>query len=302
MNNKNKELGRGIKALIRDDISSGNDISNAMLSIEKIIPNKKNPRKNFNFEKLEELKQSIFQHGILQPLIVRKIENGKYEVIAGGRRFEAITQLFKEHKDLRFKEIPVFIKDVNSEEEIMELALIENLQRDDLNPIEEAMAYYELKENHNMNDKEIGNRIGKSRSAISNMIRLLSFNKSEEGRVIIEALKNSKVTIGQVRPLLDLNPKIQKSLFKKIQDRDMSARQVEKVAKKYKDLGISKVQIKNQSSEDWEELVAIYIMNLSKHLETSINITKNKNGSGKITIDYRHEEELARIIKNKILK
>lgn len=302
MNNKNKELGKGIKALIRDDISLGNDISNVMVSIEKIIPNKKNPRKNFNKEKLEELKQSIFQHGILQPLIVRRVEDDKYEVIAGGRRFEAITQLFKEHKDLRFKEIPVFIKDVNSEEEIMELALIENLQRDDLNPIEEAMAYYELKENHNMNDKEIANRIGKSRSTISNMIRLLSFNKSEEGKVIVEALKNSKVTIGQVRPLLDLNPKIQKFLFKKVQDRDMSARQVEREAKKYKDLGASKVQIKNQSSEDWEELVAIYIANLSKHLETSINITKNKNGSGKITIDYRHEEELAQIIKNKILK
>lgn len=302
MNNKNKELGKGIKALIRDDISLGNDISNVMVSIEKIIPNKKNPRKNFNKEKLEELKQSIFQHGILQPLIVRRVEDDKYEVIAGGRRFEAITQLFKEHKDLRFKEIPVFIKDVNSEEEIMELALIENLQRDDLNPIEEAMAYYELKENHNMNDKEIASRIGKSRSTISNMIRLLSFNKSEEGKVIVEALKNSKVTIGQVRPLLDLNPKIQKFLFKKVQDRDMSARQVEREAKKYKDLGASKVQIKNQSSEDWEELVAIYIANLSKHLETSINITKNKNGSGKITIDYRHEEELAQIIKNKILK
>ena len=200
MNNKNKELGKGIKALIRDDISLGNDISNVMVSIEKIIPNKKNPRKNFNKEKLEELKQSIFQHGILQPLIVRRVEDDKYEVIAGGRRFEAITQLFKEHKDLRLKEIPVFIKDVNSEEEIMELALIENLQRDDLNPIEEAMAYYELKENHNMNDKEIASRIGKSRSTISNMIRLLSFNKSKEGKVIVEALKNSKVTIGQVRP------------------------------------------------------------------------------------------------------
>jgi len=302
MNNKNKELGKGIKALIREDISLGDDVSNAMVSIKKIIPNKKNPRKNFNKEKLEELKQSILQHGILQPLVVRKIKDDKYEVIAGGRRFEAINQLFEEHKDLRFKEIPVFIKDVNSQEEIMELALIENLQRDDLNPIEEAMAYYELKESHNMNDKEIANRIGKSRSTISNMIRLLSFNKTQEGKVIVEALKNLKVTIGQVRPLLDLNPKIQKSLFKKIQDKDMSARQVEKVVKKYKDLGVNKVQIKNQNSEDWEELVAIYIMNLSKHLETSINITKNKNGSGKITIDYRHEEELAQIIKNKILK
>jgi len=302
MNNKNKELGKGIKALIREDISLGDASSNIMMSIEKVIPNRKNPRKNFNKEKLEELKQSILQHGILQPLVVRKIEDDKYELIAGGRRFEAITQLFKEYKDLKFKEIPVFIKNVNSEEEMMELALIENLQRDDLNPIEEAMAYHELKENHNMSDKEIANHIGKSRSTISNMIRLLSFNKTEEGKVIVDALKNSKVTIGQVRPLLDLNPKIQKSIFKKIQDRNMSARQVEKEAKRYKDLGASKIQRKNQNSEDYEELIAIYIVNLSRYLETSINITKNKNGKGKITIDYQNEEELAQIIKNKILK
>jgi len=302
MNNKNKELGKGIKALIREDISLGDAPSNIMMSIEKVIPNRKNPRKNFNKEKLEELKQSILQHGILQPLVVRKIEDDKYELIAGGRRFEAITQLFKEYKDLKFKEIPVFVKDVNSEKEMMELALIENLQRDDLNPIEEAMAYHELKENHNMSDKEIANHIGKSRSTISNMIRLLSFNKTEEGKVIVDALKNSKVTIGQVRPLLDLNPKIQKSIFKKIQDRNMSARQVEKEAKRYKDLGASKIQRKNQNSEDYEELIAIYIVNLSRYLETSINITKNKNGKGKITIDYQNEEELAQIIKNKILK
>ena len=192
MNNKNKELGRGIKALIREDLSLDNDSSNIMISIEKIVPNKKNPRKIFDKKKLENLKQSIFQHGILQPLIVRKIGDNKYELIAGGRRFEAITQLFKEHNDLKFKEIPVFVRDVKKEVEMTELALIENLQRADLNPIEEAMAYHELKQSYSMSDKEIADRIGKSRSTISNMIRLLSFNKTEEGKVIVDALKNSK--------------------------------------------------------------------------------------------------------------
>ena len=120
--------------------------------------------------------------------------------------------------------------------------------------------------------------------------------------MITDALKNLKVTIGQVRPLLDLNPKIQKALFKKIQDREMSSRQVEKEVKKYKNLDISKIQKKTQNSEDWEELVAIYTIKLSKYLETPIDIRKNKNGKGKIIIDYQDEEELSQIIKNKILK
>ena len=301
-NKNNKELGKGIKALIRDDLISENDSSNAMISIDQIIPNKRNPRKNFDKEKLEELKQSIFQHGILQPLVVRKIDNNKYELIAGGRRFKAITQLFKEHNESRFKEIPAFVRDVKSEVEMTELALIENLQRSDLNPIEEARAYYELKENYNMSNDEIANRIGKGRSTISNMIRLLSFNKTKQGKLIIDALEKLKVTVGQVRPLLDMSPNIQKALFKKIQDRGMSSRQVEKEVKKYKDLVSSQIQKKSQKNQNWDEVAAIYIMNLSKYLETSISIRKNKNGTGRVIIDYQSDEELAQIINNKILK
>ena len=303
MKNKiNKELGKGIKALIRDNLGSENDSSNATISIDKIIPNKRNPRKIFNKEKLDELKQSIFQHGILQPLVVRKIDNNKYELIAGGRRFRAISQLFKEHNELRFKEVPAYIRQVESEVEMTELALIENLQRSDLNPIEEAVAYYELKENYSMSNEEIANRIGKSRSTISNMIRLLSFNKTKEGKVIIDALEKFNVTVGQVRPLLDMSPNIQKALFRKIQDRGMSSRQVEKEVKKYKDLELSQIQKKSQNKDDWHEQVAIYVMNLSKYLETSVSIRKNKNGIGKVIISYQDEEELAQIIKNKILK
>jgi ParB family chromosome partitioning protein len=303
MKNKiNKELGKGIKALIRDNMASENDSSNVILSINKIIPNKKNPRKNFDKQKLEELKQSIFQHGILQPLVVRKIDKKKYELIAGGRRFEAITQLFKEHNELRFKEVPVFVRKVENEVEMTELALIENLQRSDLNPIEEALAYHELKENYNMSNEEIASRIGKSRSTVSNMIRLLSFNKTKEGKVIVDALEKFNVTVGQVRPLLDMSPNIQKALFRKIQNIGMSSRQVEREVKKYKDLGLSQIQKKSQIKDEWDEQAAIYILKLSKYLETSVSIRKNKNGIGKVIINYQSEQELAQIIKNKILK
>ena len=303
MKNKiNKELGKGIKALIRDNLGSENDPFNVILSIDKIIPNKNNPRKNFDKKKLEELKQSIFQHGILQPLVVRKIDNNKYELIAGGRRLEAMTQLFKEHNELRFKEAPVFVRKVEKEVEMTELALIENLQRSDLNPIEEALAYHELKHNYNMSDEEIASRIGKSRSTVSNMIRLLSFNKTKQGKVIVDALEKFNVTVGQVRPLLDMSPNIQKALFRMIQDRGMSSRQVEREVKRYKDLGLSKIQKKSQNQVDWDKQAAIYIKNLSKYLDTTVSIRKNKNGIGKVIINYQSEEELAQIIKNKILK
>ena len=134
------------------------------------------------------------------------------------------------------------------------------------------------------------------------MIRLLSFNKTKQGKLIIDALEKLKVTVGQVRPLLDMSPNIQKALFKKIQDRGMSSRQVEKEVKKYKDLVSSQIQKKSQKNQNWDEVAAIYIMNLSKYLETSISIRKNKNGTGRVVIDYQSDEELAQIINNKILK
>ena len=201
--------------------------------ISKIITNKKNPRKIFDKNQLEELKESIYQHGILQPLTVREIEDGKYELIAGGRRFEAMLQLSKEYADDRFTKVPIFVKAIESDSLMTELALIENLQRSNLNPIEEAIAFNDLKTNYSMSDQQIADSIGKSRSSISNSIRLLNFNQSKSGQIIIEALKKSEVTVGQVRPLIDLKPATQASIFKKIKSKNLSARQVEKEVKKY---------------------------------------------------------------------
>ena len=298
----NQELGRGIEALIRDNSTQKGENTNLLIDISKIIPNKKNPRKNFNKEKLEELKESIYQHGILQPLTVRKIDDDSYELIAGGRRYEAMLQLSQEYEDNRFKQVPVFIKSIESESLMTELALIENLQRANLNPIEEATAYFDLKTNYSMSDQQIADSIGKSRSSISNSIRLLNFNDSESGKFIIEALKKSEVTVGQVRPLIDLKAATQLSIFKKIKSKKLTARQVEKEVKKYKNLQPESPSQDNFDNDDWEQLVGIYKINLSNHLSTSIDIHRNKNGKGRIIVHYQNEDELADIIKNKILK
>ena len=299
----NQELGRGIEALIRDNSTEKEKNLNLLIDINKIIPNKKNPRKNFNKEKLEELKESIYQHGILQPLTVREIAEDSYELIAGGRRYEAMLQLSKEYEDSRFKQVPVFVREVESESLMTELALIENLQRSNLNPIEEAVAYLELKSNYSMSDQQIADSIGKSRSAISNAIRLLNFNGSDSGKSIIDSLKKSEVTVGQVRPLIDLKPATQLAIFKKIKSKNLTARQVEKEVKKYKNLITEPpVQDSIHNTDDWEQLVGIYKINLSNHLSTSVEIKKNQNGKGRIIIHYQNEDELADIIKNKILK
>ena len=300
---KNQELGRGIEALIRNTSTNKDSESNRFINIDKIIRNKKNPRKNFDKNKLEELKESIYQHGILQPLTVREIEEGKYELIAGGRRFEAMLQLSKEYSDDRFTKVPIFVKAIESDSLMTELALIENLQRSNLNPIEEAMAFNDLKTNYSMSDQQIADSIGRSRSAIANSIRLLNFNQSESGQIIIEALKNLEVTVGQVRPLIDLKPATQAAIFKKIKSKNLSARQIEKEVKKHKTINPENpIQNNIENTDDWEQLVGIYKINLSNYLSTSIEITKNQNGKGKIIVHYQDEDNLTDIIKNKILR
>jgi len=300
---KNQNLGKGIEALIRNNSTNKESESNRFIDIDKIIPNKKNPRKNFDKGQLEELKESIYQHGILQPLTVREIEDGQYELIAGGRRFEAMLQLSKEYDDNRFKRVPIFVKEIASDSLMTELALIENLQRSNLNPIEEAVAFNDLKINYSMSDQQIADSIGKSRSAVSNTIRLLNFNESESGQAIVEALKNSEVTVGQVRPLIDLKPAMQASIFKKIKSKNLTARQVEKEVKKYKNITLANPNQNNfENTDDWEQLVGIYKTNLSNYLSTSIEIIKNQNGKGKIIVHYQDEDNLTDIIKNKILR
>jgi len=301
MKNKiNQSLGKGIDALIKKTSNSG---SNLLIEIEKIIPNQKNPRKIFDKTKLDELKESIYQHGILQPLTARLMKSGRYEIIAGGRRFEALKQLSEEYEDKRFRTVPLYIREISTESSMTELALIENIQRSNLNPIEEARAYQDLKLDHNMTDQQIADKIGKSRSFVTNSIRLLSFDKSEEGRIILKALESREVSAGQIRPLIDLKPITQITIFKKIRSRRLSSRQVEMEVKNYKNLGTesSKGKSSLESFGD-DQKASILKTKLSNHLENKIDIKINKNGSGKVVIHFGSDRELKDIVENKILK
>ena len=310
MSNKsdNKELGKGIEALIRTHSSNKDKNSILFIPLKKIIPNKANPREDFNDKEMKKLKDSILQHGILQALTVREIKGGKYELIAGGRRYEAISQLYKEYKKEKFQSVPVFIKKVKSESQMTELALIENIQRSNLNPIEEAFAYSKLKINYNMSDQQIANSVGKSRSTITNTIRLLNFLKNlKTGQPIIKALQKRTISAGHARPLLDLKPDAQKKVFDKIIKNQLSVRMVEKEVNKYKKIKktasqILKIEDNKYDIEDLEQLMGIYITNLSNHFGTRIDINTTKKGNGKIIIHFENEDNLKDIIKNKILR
>ena len=296
---KNKELGKGIEALIRDHstIKTNNNNENIFIKIKDIIPNRDNPRENFDKKALKELKDSIFTHGILQPLTVRKLNDGRYELISGGRRFEAIKQLAIEYNKAKFKKVPVFIRNIESQVQMTELALIENIQRSDLNPIEEAFAFSKLKINFKMNDHQIADSVGKSRSTITNSIRLLNFLKNlNVGKDIIKALQNKTISAGHARPLLELKPELQKKIFNKIVINKLSVRQVEKEVNKYKKLKKIEPQSKKTSTINNKAIKKIE-SNLLAYLDSKVTIKNNHNGPGKIIIHFNNIKNLKDIIK-----
>ena len=223
---KSRGLGKGLKALIPDESFMSIDNSDAdnagklvfFLQINKIRPNADQPRKKFNREKLEELAASIKEHGILQPLVVRPENNG-YTIIAGERRWRAATMA-------GLKEVPVIVKDLPAKD-VMELALIENVQREDLNAIEEAEAYGALMEHFNLTQGEIGIRIGKSRAAITNTMRLLNLPDKVRQEVL-----DDHISSGHARALLSLEDQKQmEALCEEIIDKKLSVRETERKVK-----------------------------------------------------------------------
>jgi ParB family chromosome partitioning protein len=287
-------LGKGLAALISEDIhfdengslesepQSENTHQDGGLIVElpigKIRPNKEQPRKHFDQRALEELATSIKEHGVLQPLVVKK-EEGAYTIIAGERRWRAATLA-------GLDTIPVIVKDL-SDREVVEIALIENVQREDLNPIEEAMAFEQLSKEYNLTQGEIGIRIGKSRAAVTNVMRLLKLPVSVRQMV----LKN-QLSGGHARALLGLEDgKMMEALAKKAIERNWSVREMEDAVRRVKHPRKPKAQ-KNKDPYlvDVED-------QLSKHLGASVKLTpKNKKGSGKITIDYASTDDLNRIL------
>ena len=269
-------LGKGLGALIPENEEA---MQNAIieLKITEVEPNEKQPRKAFDDQALTDLSESIKEHGVVQPIIVRKVGNG-YQIIAGERRWRASRLAGK-------KTIPAIVKEC-SNLEVMELALIENLQREDLNSIEEALAYKSLIEEYNMTQDEISKKIGKSRPAIANSLRLLQLPQD-----IKEMIAAGKITQGHARALLAIEgEKKQLDMAEKIVNQQLNVRQIEKLAKESKqserkEMPIDKYQL--EVNELQEKLKAA--------LGTKV-IIQHKGSKGKIEIEYYSNEELERII------
>ena len=250
-----------------------------MMKISDIEPKREQPRKNFDKEALQELADSIKQFGIIQPIVVQK-KDDYYEIIAGERRWRAA-------KLAKLKEVPVIIKEY-SDREVMEIALIENIQRKDLNPIEEALAYKSLIDEYSLKQEELANRVSKSRTAIANSMRLLKLTDSVQNMLI-----NDEISMGHARALLTLEQEdLQIEAAKTIVSKGLSVRDTEKLVKSI--LNPKQVKLPIPSAE-----AAIYdaIANkLREKMGTKVSINHKKNGKGKIEIEYYSQEELERLI------
>lgn len=272
-------LGRGIDALLQGkDLEQLDSISPLInVSIDKLMPNPDQPRKTFSEESLKQLADSIKEKGIIQPIIAEDQGNGKFIIIAGERRYRA-AQL------AGLKEIPVLPKDL-SDDEKLEIALIENIQREDLNPIEQAMAIKSLIKTTGHSQDKIAQRLGMGRSSLANILRLLKLPEN-----IQDAIKTNQITSGHGRAILSLNSEEQQqALFERILNDKITVRTAEEQIKPSKSHR-NKVQQKSKNIEikEIEE-------RLIKHLGTKVNVNGN-NDSGKIEIRYFSMEDLERVI------
>ena len=277
---KRVALGKGLGALIPE---FGKEESRTLLfcGIEEIVPNRSQPRKHFDESKLQELAESIKEKGILEPLIVRRVEGG-YELIVGERRWRAAQKA-------GLKEVPVLVKEIEGRE-ALELSLIENLQREDLNPIEEAEAFKRLIEEFNLSQGELATRIGKDRTTIANVLRLLKLPSE-----IRNHLLQNRITSGHARAILSLETKEkQKELCALIIQKGLSVREAEALAKRWSEKP-KRVVTPTKRGSDLESQLSSLQDSLRRHLGTKVHITQ-KGKRGKIEIEYYSFEDLERII------
>ena len=273
-----KRLGRGLEALLNVEESGNEGIIE--VKINEIEPNLNQPRKSFDEEKLNDLAESIKKHGIVQPIIVKK-ENSTYKIVAGERRWRAARIAGLEN-------INVIVKDL-SEQEIVEVALIENLQREDLNPIEEAEAYEKLVKEYGLKQEEIAKIVGKSRPAIANTIRLLGLSETIKKNII-----TGEITSGHARALLTIeDEEIQKKVMEEIIKMNYNVRETEKLVKEY-ERGEEKKLSKKDKNIKSQEVIELEEM-LKNILGTKVQLN-TKRKKGKIVIEYYSNEELERII------
>lgn len=273
--NKKSALGKGLGALIPNENKSSKEEGKILIPLNLIKNNEEQPRKSFDDEKILELAQSIKEHGIIQPILVNKKENN-YVIVAGERRWRAA-------KFLKLKEVPAIVMEL-SDKEILEVSLIENIQRQDLNPIEEAIAYKRLLNDFDLTQEELSKRIGKSRVAITNTIRLNNLCDTVKQYLIDEV-----ITEGHGRVLLAIeDEKLQAETAQRVIDENMSVRELERLIKNINSIKTEKKREINPYYKDITE-------KLQEYLGTKVNIS-NKNNKGKIEIEYYSDEDLQRIL------
>lgn len=286
---KKNGLGKGLDSLIVNKQGTAkkadhkSDESGVMVNINKVEPNREQPRKNFDEDALMELSDSIKQFGVLSPLLVQD-KGTYYEIIAGERRWRAA-------KMAGLKEVPVIIRNL-TDQEIVEISLIENIQREDLNPIEEAIAYKRLLEEFHLKQDEVAERVSKSRTAVTNSMRLLKLDERVQQMIIDEM-----ITTGHARAILSITDKDKQYEFaQRIFDEKLSVRDVEKEVKRMQK---EKKADKNKENDFDPKLQAIYT-DLEEQLKgifgTKVSINAKDKKKGKIEIEYYSQDELDRII------
>ncbi|GMO60400.1 MAG: ParB/RepB/Spo0J family partition protein [Rickettsiales bacterium] len=277
----NNKLGKGLGALLGEQ-NNNNDVVGVKkeeILISNIVPNPYQPRKTFDEQELSELAESIKQNGLLQPIVVRKKDN-KYEIIAGERRFRAC-------QNLGFKEIPVIIKDFD-DKQALTLAIVENIQRSDLNPIDEAESYNKLINEFNYKQEEVADVVGKNRATIANMLRLLKLPDE-----VKEMLKAEQIEMGHAKVLVSCPDAIE--IAKKVIDENLSVRATERLVANNKNIQIVKQKEPKTKAENLKKYELELVEKINLKTKVEFNSAKN---IGKIVIEYNNLDELENFIKN----
>lgn len=292
---KKPALGRGLDALITmDEVKVEGSSSINEIPLSQIKPNPDQPRQIFDEEALNELAVSIKQLGVIQPVTLRKIDDEDYQIIAGERRYRASLIAGKDS-------IPAYVRTAE-DENVMEMALIENIQREDLNSIEIALAYQNLIESYNLTQEQLSERVGKKRTTISNYLRLLKLPAE-----IQMAIRDKKIDMAHARTLVTIeNPQVQLEVYELILEDELSVRKVEEYVRAInrgetldeiiQEKEVVSMAKKGKINKATPEEFEILKKHLSKFFDTKVQLTCNEKGKGKITISFGSEEELERII------
>ena len=270
---KKSGLGKGLEALFEENFKINNK-EIFFLDVSKIKPNKEQPRQDFNDEKLKTLAESIKNNGIIQPILVRELKEDEYQIIAGERRFRAA-------KMVGLKEVPVIVKNME-ERNVTEIALIENLQREDLNPVEEAKGFLNLIKKYGLTQEEVAKKVGRSRSYVTNTIRLLNLPQE-----VIEEIKKGNLSSGHARALLSLKDEEEvKRMAVEVVEKGISVRDIEKIASFKRD------ESKKTNKQEKEHIFKEFEKKLQEELKRKVIIKMISGEKGRITIDFYNRDEL----------